>query len=470
MGIESYGLIGFFTMLQVLFNLLDIGLAPTMSRQTARYLGGATDALSLRRLLRALEGFFIGVAIIAAIILVSSAELISTQWLTVEVLPLSEVRNAVMLMALIVALRWISSLYRGAISGFERLVWLSGWNSTVATLRFVLVIPFFIFVGTNPTDFFAYQLVIAVFELLVLIIYTYWILPAAGRGQWTPWRFKPILGVLKFSLGIAVSSSMWVLVTQTDKLIISKLLPLTEYAYFTLAVLAASGVLLISGPINIALIPRLTKLHAEGNEEDLLKLYRNATQLVAVIAIPTALFLAVFGENVLWAWTGETAIAAKSAVVLAPYALGNGILAMGAFPYYLQFAKGDIKLHLIGSILFVVVLLPVLIWAAWKYGLEGPGYAWLATQLIFFLFWLPVVHKRFGAGLHTLWLRDLSGIFLTSVVGVFLMDTFISWPHGRIQVVFLIALMSLLLLVLAAIGSPWMRQAIWGRMYARFIQ
>lgn len=62
MGVEAYGLVGFFALLQAWFQLLDIGLTPTMARETARFQGGATDALSLRRLLRTLEGIFIGVA------------------------------------------------------------------------------------------------------------------------------------------------------------------------------------------------------------------------------------------------------------------------------------------------------------------------------------------------------------------------------------------------------------------------
>ncbi len=49
MGAEAYGLVGFFAMLQTWFQLLDIGLTPTMAREMARFQGGATDALSLRR-------------------------------------------------------------------------------------------------------------------------------------------------------------------------------------------------------------------------------------------------------------------------------------------------------------------------------------------------------------------------------------------------------------------------------------
>ena len=40
MGAEAYGLVGFFAMLQAWFQLLDMGLTPTMSRETARYRGG----------------------------------------------------------------------------------------------------------------------------------------------------------------------------------------------------------------------------------------------------------------------------------------------------------------------------------------------------------------------------------------------------------------------------------------------
>ena len=62
MGAEAYGLVGFFTMLQAWFNLLDMGLTPTVARETARFRGGATDALSYRRLLRALQLIFFVIA------------------------------------------------------------------------------------------------------------------------------------------------------------------------------------------------------------------------------------------------------------------------------------------------------------------------------------------------------------------------------------------------------------------------
>lgn len=469
MGAEAYGLVGFFAMLQTWFQMLDMGMTPTMTREAARFRAGAMDALALRLLLRSLEGVFIGIALLGAAGMFLGADRIAGEWLKVQHLPLEEVRNAVLLMGLVVALRWVSGLYRGAISGMEHIVWLSGFNIVIATTRFVLVFPFFIFVGVSPTDFFGFQLAVALVETLVLVLKTYQLLPVAKEKRRLPWQWSPLHRVIVFSLSIAFTNSVWVLVTQTDKLLLSKLLPLTDYAYFTLAVMVASGVLIISIPISGALLPRMTKLSAEGDNAGLISLYRNATQLVGVIAVPAALMLAFFSEEVLWVWTGDIDIARRAAPVLALYALGNGILTLAAFPYYLQFAKGDLKLHLAGNVLFVLTLIPALVWATWRHGVVGAGYVWLSANIIFFLFYVPVVHARFVKGLHIRWLtRDVSAIVLLTVIEVAAMRGFIKWPEERISAACVIALSSLMSLAIAAAASSCVRDAVIHRYRDRF--
>lgn len=461
MGVEAYGLVGFFAMLQVWFQLLDVGLTPTMARETARYNGGASDAQSLRRLLRAMEGIFVGIALLGGTAGVIGADAIGRSWLKVQQLPLSEVEQAIRLMAGIIALRWVCGLYRGAINGFERLVWLSGFNIAIATARFVLVIPFFIYVGKSPSQFFTYQLGLALLEVIVLLAKTYRLLPKLAASERTPWQWAPLRGVLKFSLSIAFTSSIWVVVTQTDKLLLSKLLPLADYAYFTLAVLMASGVMIISGPISGALLPRLSKLAAERQDAALIRLYRNATQLVCVIAIPTAAVLAFFAEQVLWAWTGDAEIASKAAPVLRLYALGNGVLALGAFPYYLQFAKGDLTLHVLGNVIFVLLLVPALTWATFEYGVVGAGWAWLNANAMYFLCWVPVVHSRFVTGLHLKWvLKDVGATASFSLLFAAFVDDSISWPDERAGVAMQLLALCMIMVVLATMSSSVARKQI----------
>lgn len=474
MGAEAYGLVGFFTMLQAWFNLLDMGLTPTVARETARFRGGATDATSYRRLLRALQLIFFAVALLGGGAMFVLSGHIADGWLKVQTLPFAQVKLALQLMALGVALRWMSGLYRGCISGSERLVWLGGFNAFVATLRFVGVLPVLIWVGQSPTVFFTYQLLVAVIELVGLAAKAYSLFPGVPAGQQLGWSpaslFLPIKSVLKFSLTIAFTSSVWVLVTQTDKLLLSKLLPLADYGYFTLAVLAASGVMMISGPISGALMPRMARLQAEGDEAGLIALYRNATQIVAVIAIPACLVLAFFAEQVLWIWTGDAHAATQAAPVLRLYALGNGFLAIAAFPYYLQFAKGDLKLHLIGNALFVLLLIPALVWATWQYGVIGAGYAWLGVNSVYFLIWVPKVHSRFVKGLHTQWLRDIGPTVCLAGLAGALIYCLGTWPRERLSITMGIIMVSLAVMIVSAVGSSWVRKKVCDRWNARFIK
>lgn len=408
MGAEAYGLVGFYALLQRWFNVLDMGLTPTMAHETARFRGGGLNALDYRRLVRTLEGIFLAVALVGGGMMFVAAHWIGGHWLNVQRLPLHEVVLCLQMIAIIVALRWMGGLYRGAITGAERLVWLSGFTSFVATLRFVAVVPVLVFVSAAPVAFFGFQLGTAVLEVVGLIWMSRRLLPRLPVHQNLKWDWAPIKPVLGFAMTIAVTSIAWVLVTQSDQVVLSKLLSLSDYGYFTVVILVASGLMMISGPVSTAILPRMTNLEARGDHLKSIDIYRTSTQLIVVTALPAALLLACFAHQVLWAWTGDAALADKVAPVLRLYAIGYGILSVSAFPYYLQYAKGNLRLHLVGNVAFAVLLVPSLVWSAIHYGMIGTGWAWLVSNAIYFLVWTPVVHHRFARGLHWSWLlRDI---------------------------------------------------------------
>lgn len=463
MGAEAYGLVGFYTMLQAWFQVLDMGLTPTMARETARFNGGATDGMRLRRLLRAMEGIFVGLALLGCMVIVGGSDAIAGRWLKVQELPLPEVELAIVLMAIIVALRWVSGLYRGAITGFERLVWLGSFNVIFATARFVLVIPLFIYVGTRPSEFFAYQLLLAIIEVFVLATQTYRLLPAMETQTRVPWEWDSLRGVIKFSVSISVASLAWLMATQADKLVLSKLLPLTEYGYFTLVAMVASGVLVISSPISGAMLPRLTKLNAEGNLAGLTKLYRDATQYVVTMAVPVTLVLALFADKVLWVWTGNDKLVGQVAPTLTLYAIGSGISVVAAFPYYLQYAKGNLRLHLVGSFLFVGLFLPALIYTTNSQGMYGAGWSWLAVNLVYFLFWVPLVFHKIAPGLYWPWLlEDVVMTGAPAVIAAWAIRMAFIWADSRLAVGLQLLMLSVLLVGIAGLSSRKIRSVLHG--------
>ena len=454
MGAEAYGLVGFFTMLQAWFNLLDLGLTPTIGRETARFRAGVWDALAFRQLFRSLNIIFFLVALIGGGVLFLISGYVAEDWLKATNLQMTEIQLAVQIMAISVALRWMCGLYRGVITGSEMLVWLSGFNAVIATLRFVLVLPVMWYFAATPTVFFVYQLLVAILQTAVLLIKTRCLLPVLNSNQRIGLSFSPVKPLLGFALTIAFTSSVWVLVTQTDKLVLSGILPLEEYGYFTLAVLVASGIMVIGGPISGAIMPRMARLEAEGNREEVIRIYRQATQLVAIIAGSVSVTLAFCAEPLLWAWTGDASLARSAAPILILYAIGNGILAVGAFSYYLQYAIGNLRLHFIGNIILLFTLIPSIIWAATYYGAIGAGYAWVLVNSLYFIVWVAVVHHKVVPGLHLRWLViDVFIIFIPMILFSALVKSIDLVLNSRVSSLSYVIIFGLCVISLATLSS-----------------
>jgi O-antigen/teichoic acid export membrane protein len=468
-GAEAFGLVGFFAMLQVMFSMLDLGLTPMIGRETARYRSGASSNVMFSQLYRTLNLIFIVIAALGGGALFLLSGIIAEGWLNVEVLSLQEVTFAIQVMAISVALRWMTGLYRGVVTGSEQLVWLGGFNVVIATLRFLLVFPIMWQWGATVTVFFSYQFLVALVELGGLWIKANRFNPRLTIEQKAQlvWSIKPIKPYLTFALSIALTSGIWVLVTQMDKLIMSSLLSLEDYGYFTLAVLVASGIMMISGPISMSIMPRMTKLEAESNREELIKVYRKTTQFVTVIAGSVSIMLVAFAKPILFVWTGDEKIVETATPILQLYAAGYGLLAVGAFPYYLQYALGKLKLHIIGSLLFVGFLLPMLWLSTQEFGAIGAGYAWLVVNLIYFLIWTAVVHQAYVPNLHFSWLiNDIGKLLALPIIATIgLRWAFIE--SSRLIMFVELTVFGIIVFVLAALCSEFFKKQILSKIYQR---
>jgi O-antigen/teichoic acid export membrane protein len=461
MGIEAYGLVGFFIMLQAWFTLLDMGLTPTLARETARFHAKATEAHSYLYLVRSLEIIFFVLALVGAVALSSASFYITHNWLRVEALPIDDVQRSIYLMSVIVALRWVCSLYRGIISGSELFAWLGCYNCLIATLRFLVVLLVLRYLGDTIIFFFGYQLLIAVVELIGLMIRSYKALPKVTKVTLKDWNWHPLASVLKFSFTLAFTSSVWVVATQVDKLILSKILLLSDYAYYSLAVLVASGIMIISGPIGTALMPRLSKLEAEGNKSGITRLYRNGTQIVSIISSGACVTIFFYAEQLLYAWTGDRLLAHQAAPILVLYSIGNAIVSIASFPYILQYAKGNMHFHLIVNIFLAILLVPLDIWFATRYGGVGTGSVWLGLNLLIFIAWVPLVHNKYIPGLNSKWYTtDTLIIILFTLLSGYLINLIFPHSESRLIQFILIVIYGFIIIFISSISSSYVRQEI----------
>lgn len=405
LGAESYGLVGFFSALQVWLSIIDLGMSPTLGRQIANERGRGGDFAGILRLTRSLEVVFVSISVMVTVVFVFSGRLIATRWLSYHEITTGEVIFSLNVMIVIAAIRWVCSLYRSGIQGMEAQVWLSMVNIITVTFKFIVVLALLHYYSRSIHVYFLYQLLISIIEMLILRWQLYRLMPCHEKVRWGIYwdDLRPVIG---FAGGIGYVTMLWILVSQVDKVVLSGILPLNEYGYFMLAVIVSGGIIQLSTPINQAILPRLTYLTGQGRHVEQVRIYRAATQYLVIIIVSVTAIIAGFSSSILFAWTGDSVAAAWAGPVLQWFALGNALAVFSMLQYFLQFAHGELYWHVRFTTVSSLIQIPVIIYTAWFHGAVAVAFAWFILRLIIFICWSWWIHRMFLPGIHGTWLRE----------------------------------------------------------------
>lgn len=464
LGAEAYGLVGFFALMQAWMNLLDLGLSPTLGRQAAHARGVENGFEFFKKLLKSFEVIFLLLAILIVSIIFITSDWLAAEWINSKNISKSTITYCISLMGLMIGLRWFVGLYRSGINGLEDQVWLNAANIFFNSLKFLGALFLLKFFTTDIKHFFQYQLIISFLEVSAFMFRFYSRLPSTDYSpKIIDFNWSIVKDITPFALSIAYTAGIWVLLTQTDKLILSGILSLSEYGYFSLVALVAGGVTILSGPIAQSISPRLTLLYAKGEKYELIKLYGAASQLAILITLSVASIIGLYAKPLLYSWTGDIQAATWGANVLLWFALGNGVLGVAAYQYYLQVAFGNLKLHVIGSTISAVIQVPLIYYIAINYGAEGAGIAWFSFRSIWFLCWTPVIHRRYLPGFHLNWLvtQILPIIITVSLASYAITSLFpLDLNQNRFILFLKMIVLGLTLLLISMPSSKFIRQSI----------
>lgn len=392
LGIESYALIGFFATLQVWLALLDMGFSATLNRETARFSAGSQGPQEIHDLLRSMEFTFLVLAVVFAVALAVSASLIATNWLNAQALPEQAIVQAIVVMGAVIAAQWVGNLYRSGLLGLQRQLWLSSAVALGATVRAAGSVAVLVFVSPTITAFFVYQLAVSAVETLVIRWYLRKCLPTAPARP----RFSlAALGrVRRFAGGMALVALLATLLTQLDKLLLAKLLPLDQFGYFMLVTTVAGALSALTLPIHNVAYPRFAATVAAGEDGALTFEYHRFAQLLALGVVPASFMLSVFSADIVLLWTRDEAATRAVAPVLSVWVIGTMLNALVSVPYMAQLAHGWTRLSVAGNMLAVAVIVPALLWLVPLYGPVAAAWIWVAINAAYVLVSIPIMHSR----------------------------------------------------------------------------
>jgi O-antigen/teichoic acid export membrane protein len=246
-------------------------------------------------------------------------------------------------------------------------------------------------VSPTAQAFFAWQLFAGLFHTATLGFFLWRSLPQTRHRS----RFdiKLLQGLWRYSSGAWGIGFLGTLLGQMDKIILSAVLPLAAFGYYSVAALVSSSLYYLVAPVTSSVFPRFAQLGNPQTRDELAQTYHKSCQLAAVAILPATVLVALFPSEILGLWTRDAQVAQEGRIVLSLLMAGTALSALIQLPFYLQLASGLVKLGFYTNLVSVIVAAPCMYFFATRYGAAGGAAVWLVLNLSHFLIVVPLMHR-----------------------------------------------------------------------------
>jgi len=453
LGIESYGLIGIFATLQALITLFDMGLSATLTREMARLSVLPDSDQEMCNLVRSIEIIYWGVGLFIGITIFLIAPFIAHYWIKGGSVSSTTIEQAIRIMGFIIAFQWPASLYSGGLVGLQTQVLLNAINMAMSTLRGAGAVMILWLISPTIQSFFIWQIIISIINTFVLSYFLWHKLPRTVKKA--TFQKNLITGVWRFAVGMSLTSILGIILTQLDKIILSKMLSLEMFGYYMLAGTVAISLKTLLNPIISGIYPRLIQLVSLKDHSKLKQFYHMSCQFLAVAILPAAVVIALFSHEILLLWTQNTVTAEKTHLLLSILICGTALNGLMQGPGILYQAFGRTRLSVYVNAISVILIVPLIIIMTTHYGALGGasawvilnvGYVFIAAQFIF-KSTLPTEKKRW-------YWQDVSLPLFTSLVIAGLGRLLIGGQTSQFMTILYLSIVSLSTLAITSLITP----------------
>ena len=392
LGPEAYGLVGLLATLMAAATALDLGLGATLNREVARMTARPADSPEFADVVATLRagGWLVG--LVLGGLFAALAPRLAASWLTPAALSTSDVRHALLLMGIAVPAIVARSVHFAGLSGLQRQTLantIQGGGTLLRTLLTLLALRTF---GATVAVFFVVQVVLLYAEALALAVTLGRVLPdGAGGGRFRPAAVRHLIG---FGTGVGGTMLLGYAVMSIDQLVLSAILPLAQFGYYTVAAAAAAALGHVAYPVTTAVYPRLSQRVERADERGVAADYHFFSQLVGVLVLPLGTLLVFLPEPVLALWTRDGEVVRHGSLVLSLRTIGTVLQTFMYVPHILQLAVGWSSFAAVVNAGMLVVMAPLTIAFSLAWGAPGAAAAWAMLNLGGLLFAMARMHRR----------------------------------------------------------------------------
>lgn len=372
LGQEAFGLIAFYSTIAMLISVMNLGLTSA----TTRYI--AQERINQKSLdtIKSVELFLVCLSALIVLVIYFLAPVISERWITVQTLEFDSVVLSIRLMAFIAVIEIIFSIYLGAYMALEKQVEANWYQFLFSFSKTALVIPI-IYITSNVVSFF-YWGASASLLVFILVRLTFW--KKLSSNIKPRYSLISLWNLKAFALGMGAIGILSAVNSQLDKILISSSFDLAEFGVYSLASIISQVPLIVSTPIAMTVLPRLSLLVKQ--KQKIYHLYFNFSLLVVIVSLLVSLIISI---NPIWlisTWTGENDLPLYINHLVRFLLLSNLMLSLQLLPFQVLIAHGYTKLNIVLSLIALIVLFPLMIYFIKEYGLIGVAYPWVLMNFL----------------------------------------------------------------------------------------
>ncbi|TAN34581.1 hypothetical protein EPN29_02600 [bacterium] len=389
LGDDVFGIIFFNIVLTtVLSSALELGVSSTIVREVSSRMKSEPEYV--RTLIRTASALYWGAGLVLVAVIWVTAPLLVSHWVNLRTIDSQTAATLLRVMSATSLVALPRSLYASLIRG-RQMMHLNNAIDVGAALTQQAGILLILLVGDRA---YAVAAWISINALLTIAAYVITAARLFGSGALTPMFSVPVIRRnLAFTSHMMVISTLSLVHTQAAQVIVSKLLPIAEFGFYSFVWSTVNRAALVTVASAQAAFPSFSELFAAGDRLRLLQQYRKLQDLVCYGTLP--LFTGIcFAALPVYGYVFNAGVAQRLLLPTAFLALGSWMNGTLTVPYTLSVAVGKPQIAARTNTYALLVVLPVTVLLIFVFGLPGAGFSWVFYHLFMYSYMVPRICRE----------------------------------------------------------------------------
>lgn len=401
---QEYGLILFFTTLQAVFAVFDMGLSKAVEKEIGNFKNGiCLEKAKLSIRIASFERIFWGVLILLGLCVLLLEGPIVKNWIIADKIPIDVLSTCYFFAATNILVRLFTTFQTAVIRGFEAQVSQNTVTSIGMVSKNIIAIGYLHYCSVSIIAYFFIILMVHVLEVLV---FQYIINLEKKKFSifGNTFSYSEIAPLFKYCFGLIGITVLGILLKYADKLMVSKMLSIELLGYYGTAAMVGQALSGIAGPIQKAIFPQICANFTNNDQDAIISIFANAVEKILIIASPFCVFTFMNSFVVLMTWTGDNELSKNATGPLQLICFASLLNLVASIPFTMQLGQGKTRVSVIFGSVACIFVLPLNYIAIAKYGINGAAIGWVLYNVAYAFLFPAIILRDFKNGVLTKWL------------------------------------------------------------------